>query len=441
MTSTPTPSGRARTGQLKKRQKLGKYRIEKRLADGSYAAVYEAMDTIEGQRVALKIPQPQHADKASLEDFKREARLAARLYHPNILPLKDASFIDGQFVIVTPLGDETLATRLTRRASVSTLIDFAEQLLDALAYAHSEHVLHCDVKPENLILFGRDNLMLADFGIAKTALRTIKGSGSGTLGYLAPEQAMGRPSPRSDVFAAGLLLYRMFAGVVPEWPFAWPPSGIAKLRARVSPEMEAFLRRALDLKPAKRFKDAQQMTNVFQDLKRRGRIAKGARKAKPNCRAANWQDVRRRQFKKEFGKVLETNHACHKCHGPISERMLGCPWCGVKIDQHRGDTSLPAHCPTCQRGTKLDWAYCATCYGPGFELETNRRYPDRRYSAKCHRSACGGPLMPFMRYCPWCHTRTRESWPLKKSKDRCDRCNWGVTRDYWSHCPWCRSTL
>jgi len=188
------------TGNFKKRQKLGKYRIEKRLAEGPYASVYAAMDTIEGQRVALKVPRAEHSDKASLEDFKREARLAARLYHPNILPLKDASFIDGRFVIVTPLGDETLATRLSRRVSMAMLIDFADQLLDALAYAHSERVLHCDVKPENLILFGRDNLMLADFGIAKTALRTIKASGSGTLGYLAPEQAMGRPSPRSDVF-------------------------------------------------------------------------------------------------------------------------------------------------------------------------------------------------------------------------------------------------
>ncbi|MFK8017632.1 MAG: protein kinase [Gammaproteobacteria bacterium] len=429
------------TGNFKKRQKLGKYRIEKRLAEGPYASVYAAMDTIEGQRVALKVPRIEHSDKASLEDFKREARLAARLYHPNILPLKDASFIDGRFVIVTPLGDETLATRLSRRVSMAMLIDFADQLLDALAYAHSERVLHCDVKPENLILFGRDNLMLADFGIAKTALRTIKASGSGTLGYLAPEQAMGRPSPRSDVFAAGLLLYRMFAGSVPEWPFTWPPAGIAKLRSKVSPDMEAFLRRALDVTPAKRFKDAQQMLNVFQDLKRRSRIVKGKRKPKANGRATNWQDVRVRQFKKEFGRELETHYACGSCDGPVSERMRGCPWCGVEIKKHRGDTRLAAHCPSCHRGTKLDWAYCATCYGPGFEVETTRRFSDRRYSAKCHRSACGGPLMPFMRYCPWCHTRTRRNWTLEKTKDRCERCNWGVTRDYWSHCPWCRSSL
>ncbi len=426
---------------FRKRQKVGKYRIEKRLACGPYASVYAALDTIEGQRVALKIPNGDPNDKGELEDFKREARLAARLYHPNILPLKDASFIDGHFVIVTPLGDETLASRMTRRMSVATMISFAEQLLDALAYAHDERVLHCDVKPENLILFGSDDLMLADFGIAKTALRTIKASGSGTLGYLAPEQAMGRPSPRSDVFAAGLLMYRMFVGCVPEWPFDWPPSGIERLRARVSPDMEAFFRRALNVKPAKRFKDAQQMSNVFQDLKRRGRIVKGVRKQRANGKQADWQDVRLRQFKKQYGRVLEAHHECHACKGPVSERMVGCPWCGIEIKKHRGDTRLPAHCPTCQRGTKLDWAYCATCYGPGFEVETTRRYADKRYTSTCHRKSCGGPLMPFMRYCPWCHTRTQKKWSLAHSKDRCGRCDWGVAKDFWKHCPWCRNSL
>lgn len=428
---------------LKSRQKLGKYRIEKCLAAGPYATVYAAMDTIERQRVALKIPNPEHSDATAMDDFKREVRLAARLYHPNILPLKDASFIDGRFVIVSPLGDETLANRLQRRMSVATMIAFAEQLLDALAYAHSERVLHCDVKPENLILFGTDHLMLADFGIAKTALATIKASGSGTLGYLAPEQAMGRPSPRSDVFAAGLLLYRIFAGLVPEWPFHWPPPGIDRLRKRVAPEMEAFLCRTLNVTPAKRFRDAQQMAAAFQELKRRNQIARGRRKA-PGTRegrAANWQDVRLRQFKKEFGKTLEAHYACPACAGPVSERMAGCPWCGIEITKHRGGTRFPAHCPTCHRGTKLDWAYCASCYGPGFEVETKRRFGDRRYSANCHRSACQGPLMPFMRYCPWCRTRTRQRWSLPKSKDRCHRCGWGVTLDYWNHCPWCTATL
>ncbi|MEO1576188.1 MAG: serine/threonine-protein kinase, partial [Pseudomonadota bacterium] len=296
------------SGTLRARQRLGKYRIEKRLARGPYATVYAAFDTIECLRVALKIPNDDNSAGEELDDFKREVRLAARLYHPNILPLKDASFINDHFVIVTPLGDETLARRMQRRMSNASMISFAEQILDALAYAHAESVLHCDVKPENLILFGTDHLMLADFGIAKTALRTIKASGSGTLGYIAPEQAMGRPSPRSDVFAAGLLLYRMFTGRVHEWPFDWPPEGIERLRSRFSSKTEAWLKRALDLRPARRFRDAQQMLSAFHDLKRRGLLLRGARKMRAPKRRADWQEVRVRQFKKLFGRELQTRY-------------------------------------------------------------------------------------------------------------------------------------
>lgn len=434
--------------KLKKRQKIGKYRIERRLAEGPYASVFEAMDTIEGVRVALKIPNIVATDKHYLDDFKREVRLAARLYHPNILPLKDASFIGEHFVIATPLGAGTLAQRMTRRMSMATMISYTEQLLDALAYAHSERVLHCDIKPENLILFDGDYLMLADFGIAKTALKTIKASGSGTLGYLAPEQAMGRPSPRSDVFAAGLLIYRLFTGRVPEWPFRWPPAGYSRLRARVTPKMVDFLRRALEFEPARRFRDAQQMATAFQELKRRGAIAKGPAKSArtnggngSNGRGAHWRDVRFRQFQREFGRELETHHQCSACDGPVSESMVGCPWCGTERKKHRGDTRFPAHCPTCRRGVKLDWANCAWCYGPGFEVETNRHFKDRRYTATCERSSCGKPLMPFMRYCPWCRSKTRQDWELSGDESRCNRCDWGVASQYWAYCPWCKAGL
>lgn len=428
-------------GCFRARQRLGKYRIEKRLARGPYATVYAAFDTIEGLRVALKIPNDEHSTGEELDDFKREVRLAARLYHPNILPLKDASFIDGRFVIVTPLGDETLARRMKRRMSNATMISFAEQTLEALAYAHAESILHCDVKPENLILFGTDHLMLADFGIAKTGLRTIKASGSGTLGYIAPEQAMGRPSPRSDVFAAGLLLYRMFTGHVHDWPFDWPPPGVDRLRARFSAKTEAWLRRALDPRPARRYRDAQHLLSAFEDLKRRRLLLRGARKTRAPRRRADWQDVRVRQFKKLFGRELETRYACSHCDGPISERMIGCPWCGADVPKHEHDTAFPAHCPTCYRGTKLDWAYCPTCDDPGFEVETARHYPDKRYSATCHRKSCGGPLMPFMRYCPWCKTKTRQAWKIKGSDQHCRSCGWGVAADFWTYCPWCRSEL
>ena len=217
---------------LRARQRLGKYRIERRLNEGGFAIVYQAMDTIEGIRVALKIPHSRIINDDVLKTFRHEVRLAARLEHPNILPLKNAEFIGDYFVIALPLGERTLAERLHKRVSFRAAMNYAEQLLEAVAYAHQQRIIHCDIKPDNIVLFPGDLLRLMDFGIAKVAQKTVQGAGTGTVGHMAPEQAMGKPSARSDVFSAGLVLYRLFAGHWPEWPTsgrpqAFNPSGAA----------------------------------------------------------------------------------------------------------------------------------------------------------------------------------------------------------------------
>lgn len=265
---------------LKARQKLGKYRIERRLASGGFAAVFQAFDTIEGIRVAMKIPHASVLSERMLDDFRREVRLTARLDHPNILALKDASFIEGKFVIVTPLGERTLADRLQSRMSLETALDYAEQILDALAYAHRQRIIHCDVKPENMILFAGNRLRLTDFGIAKVAQKTIRASGSGTIGHMAPEQAMGKPSLRSDVFAVGLVIYRMLTGHWPDWPFRWPPAGHKRLRGRAHPELVDVIRRSMELNPRRRYRDADQMLRAFRRAKRKTLRYAAARRRK-----------------------------------------------------------------------------------------------------------------------------------------------------------------
>lgn len=252
---------------LRARQKLGKYRIERRLGEGGFAAVYQAMDTIEGIRVALKIPHSSVLTNEVLDDFRHEVRMIAKLDHPNILPLKNASFIDDRFVIAFLLGEEALDERLGRRVSMRTALELAEQMLEAVAYAHRLKIVHCDVKPENFIIFPGNRVRLTDFGIAKVAQKTIRGSGRGTVGYMAPEQAMGRPSAKSDVFSLGLILYRMVAGVWPEWPYRWPSGGYGQLRRRAHPELIEFLRRAMDPDPRRRFRDGEQMLAAFHKLK------------------------------------------------------------------------------------------------------------------------------------------------------------------------------
>jgi serine/threonine-protein kinase len=426
---------------LKARQKLGKYRIERRISDGHMAAVYEAVDTIHGLRVALKVPHQSAMSDYFLQDFKREARLAHRLEHPNILPIRDASFIDGHFVIAMPLGERSLSDRMRKRLSTESALHLTEQALSAVAHAHRASVIHCDIKPDNFILFPNNQLKLTDFGFSKVAQHTLKASGSGTVGYIAPEQAVGRPKFQSDVFSLGLVIYELLSGHLHEWPYDWPPPRIDRVRARLKPKLVDWLRRSMEVRPEKRFKNAAAMYSEFKRL-RNGAAKKKKRSARGhNDDPSLWQKVLFRQFQRRYRKTLETRYECRRCTGPIAELMQSCPWCGTETPLERHQTRHPAACPRCDRGVKLDWHYCPSCYGPGFEVETTRRFPDKRYTAKCANVKCRGPLMPFMRYCPWCHAKVKRPWKLPGSPTRCPHCRWGVDTDFWHYCPWCTKAL
>ncbi|MEX0975554.1 MAG: serine/threonine-protein kinase [Woeseia sp.] len=425
---------------LKARQKLGKYRIEGRITSGPLADVYRAFDTIHKTPVAIKIPKL--GSHVKDEDFLREVQVAAKLKHPNILSVQNASYIGDRFVIAMELGEESLADRLFRRMSTSRALELADQALAGLAYAHSQKIIHCDIKPENYILFADNVLKLADFGFAKISLRTLKASGSGTIDYIAPEQAMGRPKFQSDVFSVGLVLYRMFSGALPEWPFNWPLPGHERVSQRVRPEFVAFLRRAIQLDPADRYRDAIQMYAAFQRLRQR---AKRPRRRLTQRRAASrspaWQQQQWREFQRLYRQALDTRHNCRRCKGPVAESMQACPWCGIDNPAREAETTMSAQCPRCERGVKKEWDYCAWCYGPGFETETSRRYSDKRYTSRCANDRCRQPLMPFMRYCPWCRSRVRRPWKLPGSRHTCRNCKWGVAKEFWNFCAWCREPV
>ncbi|TWT84963.1 Serine/threonine-protein kinase PK-1 [Planctomycetes bacterium CA13] len=253
-----------RKTSLRVGSRLGKYRIERRLGVGGFATVYAAFDTVLGIKVALKIPTPELVSEALLEEFRREARLTIQFDHPNILPIRDATFIDDHFVIITPLAERTLDDRLKKRMGFELAFDLLRQLLDGVAYAHEHAVIHCDIKPENVLMFDDNHIRLADFGIAKAAQKTISGSGTGTIGYMAPEQAMGKPSTRSDVFSIGLIAYRFFSSKWPEYPFEWPLAGNATLRRRAHGDLIAVIRKSLAIKPRQRYRDAGQMLSAFE---------------------------------------------------------------------------------------------------------------------------------------------------------------------------------
>ncbi|MGD8810615.1 MAG: serine/threonine-protein kinase, partial [Gammaproteobacteria bacterium] len=376
--------------------------------------------------------------------------------HRNILRIRDATIIDGHFVIAMPLGIETLTSRMRRRLSKETALSFIEQALAAVAHAHEHRVLHCDIKPDNFIVFPGNEIRLTDFAISKVALETLRASGSGTVGYMPPEQAVGRPMFQSDVFSLGLVIYEMLAGTVPEWPYDWPPEGIERVRAKLSPDLVNWLRKALEIRPENRFRNAIVMNREFLRLRRQldgnARKRRRSKKADPSA----WQDVLFGEFLKKYRKPLQIRHACARCSGPVSDLMSACPWCGSKLQAAKkgaprlttlkgcsaaAKPTFPSECPRCHRGMKLDWPYCPWCYGGGFEVETTRSWPDKRYTQRCANKSCRGELMPFMRYCPWCHTKVRRAWKLEGSSGCCPSCGWGVDKDFWAHCPWCARGL
>ena len=424
---------------LRTRQKIGKYRILGRIASGPLADVYRAFDTIHKIRVALKIPKS--GDHSGEEEFLHEVQVAARLKHPNILSVLNASYIDDHFVIAMELGSESLAERIERRMSTARAMELASQALAALAHAHEHRIIHCDIKPENFILFPGNQLKLADFGFAKISLRTLKASGSGTIDYIAPEQAMGRPKFQSDVFSMGLVLYRLFSGKLPEWPFNWPMVGHDRLKLRVRPEVAEVLRKAIQLDPAKRFRDAMLMQAEFERLQSHSRRQQRAKARNGSRSGPSWRQQQWREFQRKYRKVLQTSHNCRRCEGPVAESMQACPWCGFDHPARGCESSMPSSCPRCERGVKNDWNYCPWCYGPGFVEETGRRYPDKRYTARCSNKRCRGLLIPFMRYCPWCRGKVHRPWKLSGSRHSCKACKWGIAKEFWNFCAWCREPV
>lgn len=250
---------------IRKGSRLGKYKLQELLGSGGFSRVYRAKDEIEGREVALKLPDTHVLD---LDDLLEEVRITVKLEHPNILPILNADIVDGLLVIAYPRGAEALDQRLMRRYSAHWALDVFEQILDAVVHAHEQRVIHCDIKPDNVILFDDGTAKLSDFGIARVAVRTrvLSASGRGTVGYMAPEQALGQPSFRSDVFALGLLAYRLFSGALPRWPYQRPLPNIERARRTLRRPMLQWIDRAIEIEERKRFRNAGQMQRALEDI-------------------------------------------------------------------------------------------------------------------------------------------------------------------------------
>jgi serine/threonine-protein kinase len=205
-----------------------RYRVDRVLARGGMSTVYRGVDTRLDRAVAIKVMDPQFsADRAFVARFEQEARTAARLKHPGIVAVHDQGVDrgtpDGEhvFLIMELIEGGTLRDLITERGTLSTplALSVLEPVLSALAAAHQAGLVHRDVKPEN-VLIGHDGVVkVADFGLVRAVASASTTSDStilGTVAYLSPEQvATGASDSRSDVYAAGIVLYEMLTGVTP----------------------------------------------------------------------------------------------------------------------------------------------------------------------------------------------------------------------------------
>src|SRR5574339_369252 len=259
-----------------------RYQLLERIGSGGMADVFRARDLMLERTVAIKVLHDTYSEDKALQDrFKQEARAAANLSHPNIVTVHDFGFDNAQlFIVMEHIPGKDLKTILRTRGrySVDEAIPLMVQACAGIGYAHRAGLVHCDIKPHNMIVTPDGRLKVTDFGIARALSTILPGERAdvvwGSPQYFSPEQAVGEaPSPSSDVYSLGVVLYEVLTGAL---PFTAPTSEeLALLHLQADPippseyvpdipkALEEIILKVLSKEPSARYRTADQLGRVL----------------------------------------------------------------------------------------------------------------------------------------------------------------------------------